>query len=141
MAEVIIHWFIGGLSMQKLHIVGFSLGANLGGMIGHSVQSMTQGRRYVHRVTGLDLAGVGFARPNQPAPLNRFDALFNDNIHTAAKVLGFFQPTGDADFYPNDGLTQPGCQGPFEMRKLFCKHIAVCNCSLLFVIICSSVQS
>lgn len=103
--------------MKKFHVIGHSMGANLAGNIGYIIQSKTDGRRYLQRVTGLDLAGIGFARPNQPAPLNRFDAVFNDNIHTAAKILGLFQPTGDADFYPNDGLTQPGCYGPIEMCK------------------------
>lgn len=105
--------------MKRFHAIGHSLGANLAGMIGYSIHSRTQGRRYILRVTGLDLAGIGFALPYELAPLNRFDAVFNDNIHTAAKVLGLFQPTGDADFYPNDGLTQPGCYGPIEARMHF----------------------
>lgn len=111
LASIIIQWFQYGVSMDKFHIVGHSLGANLGGMIGYEIKSMTGERRYIYRVTGLDLAGVGFELPYDPIPLNRFDAVFNDNIHTGAKILGLFAPTGDADFYPNDGLTQPGCGG------------------------------
>jgi len=37
------------------------------------------------------------------------DADFVDVIHTAGLTLSFVEPQGDADFYPNGGLTQPGC--------------------------------
>lgn len=42
--------------------------------------------------------------------LQKSDGKFVDIIHTAAEDFGLNEPSGDADFYPNDGIVpQPGC--------------------------------
>lgn len=110
---------VEGLEHQKLHIIGHSIGAQLGGMIGGDVRQRTNGRRRVHRITGLDPAGPGFQSPGSPIPVNRADAFFNDNIHTSSRFLGYSRPTGDADFWPNDGsVAQPGCSGLLSSSEL-----------------------
>ena len=43
------------------------------------------------------------------------DADFVEVIHTAAWSPTFLEPYGDADFYPNGGMSpQPGCSGEIE---------------------------
>lgn len=41
--------------------------------------------------------------------LQKSDAQFVDVIHTECLVFGTCDVIGDADFYPNGGLVQPGC--------------------------------
>lgn len=57
---------------------------------------------------GLDPAGPMFS--HHPARLDRSDAHFVDVIHTDSGMLGFANPIGTVDFYPNSGYApQPGC--------------------------------
>jgi len=41
--------------------------------------------------------------------LDKTDARFVDVIHCNTKLLGTDVQAGHADFYPNSGYTQPGC--------------------------------
>lgn len=62
-------------------------------------------------ILGLDPARPLFEVPETQEKLGPADASFVDVIHTCAGLLGFFNPVGHADFYPNDGTApQPGCQ-------------------------------
>nr|CAD7267387.1 unnamed protein product [Timema shepardi] len=84
-----------GMNTANLHIMGHSLGAHIAGVAGNRQTSGTVGR-----VTGMDPA----------APLSSNDASFVEVIHTCAGLLGWVDPLGHADFYPNGGkLPQPGC--------------------------------
>lgn len=71
--------------------------------------SLTSGR--LGRITGLDPALPGFhLLTTDKTRLDSTDALFVDIIHSCGGVLGFLQPLGSADFYPNAGTAvQPGC--------------------------------
>lgn len=74
------------------------------------------------RVTGLDPALPGFhVLSSEKTRLDPTDALFVDVIHSCGGVLGFLQPLGKADFYPNAGTAiQPGCCCvPEIMGKIF----------------------
>lgn len=63
------------------------------------------------RVTGLDPAMPGFhLLASDKTRLDSTDAMFVDVIHSCGGVLGFLQPLGTVDFYPNAGTAvQPGC--------------------------------
>lgn len=85
---------------------GFSLGAHVAGNAGSAT---TSGK--LSRVTGLDPAMPGFhVFASEKTRLDPTDAVFVDVIHSCAGVLGFLQPLGKVDFYPNGGTAvQPGC--------------------------------
>ncbi|XP_076629273.1 pancreatic triacylglycerol lipase [Colletes latitarsis] len=95
-----------GLNTENIHFLGHSLGAHVAGNTG---SSMTSGR--LGRITGLDPALPGFhLLTTDKTRLDSTDALFVDIIHSCGGVLGFLQPLGSADFYPNAGTAvQPGC--------------------------------
>jgi hypothetical protein len=82
------------------------LGAHVAGNTGEHLRSGRLGR-----VTGLDPALPGFhLLTNDKGRLDSTDALFVDIIHSCGGVLGFLQPLGHVDFYPNAGVAiQPGC--------------------------------
>ncbi|KAJ8668971.1 hypothetical protein QAD02_000230 [Eretmocerus hayati] len=104
-------------SMDQVHILGHSLGAQAAGFAGSKLSGE------IGRITGMDPA-----RPEFEAPLLRelkdrldsSDAKFVDVIHTCAGTVGFVRPVGHVDFYPNGGsFRQPGC--PILMTQ-YCSH-------------------
>ncbi|KGL73723.1 Lipase member H-A, partial [Tinamus guttatus] len=92
-----------GASLDSVHIIGISLGAHIAGFVGKKYN----GR--LGRITGLDPAGPLFSQKPPEGRLYYTDAQFIDVIHTDIDVLGFRQPLGTIDFYPNGGMDQPGC--------------------------------
>lgn len=97
-----------GLDVNKVHMIGHSLGAHVTGSAGSSIK-----KGKIARITGLDPALPGFEiiSPIENR-LDKSDAQFVDVIHTCGGVLGYFSDIGHADFYPNGGVpSQPGCFG------------------------------
>ena len=78
---------------------------------------------------GLDPAGPYFEGTPEEVRLDSTDAAFVDVIHTDAEKLidlgfGTNQISGHIDFWPNNGLNQPGCdQVPVMIRIYFFKII------------------
>uniref|UniRef100_A0A8D8LSJ2 Inactive pancreatic lipase-related protein 1 n=1 Tax=Cacopsylla melanoneura TaxID=428564 RepID=A0A8D8LSJ2_9HEMI len=103
-----------GYDWDQFHLVGHSLGAHVCGIAGEYVAHDKIGR-----ITGLDPALPLFSSdPN--GRLDPTDAEFVDVIHTCGGYLGFFEPCGHADFYPNRGkYIQPGCGFDFGT----CSHL------------------
>ncbi|KAF5296943.1 hypothetical protein FQR65_LT10094 [Abscondita terminalis] len=99
---------IGVLELNSTHIIGHSLGAHLAGFIGQRIRYQTKGQK-LSRITGLDAAGPGFIGVSSYRRLDSSDAFFVDAIHTNGGQFGYPQSYGNADFYPNCGLFQPGC--------------------------------
>ncbi|XP_013103655.2 inactive pancreatic lipase-related protein 1 isoform X1 [Stomoxys calcitrans] len=102
---------------KRIHLIGHSLGSHIMGYAG----SYTKYR--VSRITGLDPARPAFEDCIGPENhLDHTDAEFVDVIHSCAGYLGFKNPIGHADFYPNGGSPpQPGCS---EIGQIFtgCSH-------------------
>ncbi|KAJ2942632.1 hypothetical protein O0L34_g2100 [Tuta absoluta] len=106
------------ISAANIHLIGHSLGAHVMGNAGDA------SKLNVGRITGLDPARPLFEFPEMPnsVKLDPSDGKFVDVIHTCRKVLGVTQPTGNADFYPNDGFApQPGCSDSFAIFEA-CSH-------------------
>ncbi|CAH1639576.1 unnamed protein product [Spodoptera littoralis] len=90
-----------GLSYERVHLVGFSLGGHLVGNAGRETGSR------VKRITALDAAAPLWGTDR--SRLARTDGLYVEVMHTETTVLGWGDPLGDADFYPNGGSNMPGC--------------------------------
>ncbi|XP_076296109.1 pancreatic triacylglycerol lipase [Lasioglossum baleicum] len=95
-----------GLKTENIHFLGHSLGAHVAGNTGSSLKS-----GHLGRITGLDPALPGFhLLTTDKTRLDSTDASFVDVIHSCGGVLGYLQPLGSVDFYPNGGTAiQPGC--------------------------------
>lgn len=71
----------------------------------------------IFTLKGLDPARPAFENCIGPEHhLDRTDAEFVDVIHSCAGVLGYKEPIGFVDFYPNGGdPPQPGCGQIFQV--------------------------
>ncbi|KAF0746009.1 inactive pancreatic lipase-related protein 1-like isoform X2, partial [Aphis craccivora] len=93
-----------GVPPDKLHMMGYSVGAHIAGLTSNFINSGKIGR-----ITGLDPTIIFYMSNNRSRDLDPTDAHFVDIIHTAAGILGQWGPSGHADFYVNGGTSQPGC--------------------------------
>lgn len=66
-------------------------------------------RGKIQSITGLDPAGPLFSETNPTERIAPTDAVYVEVIHTNLGLLGFSIPIGHADFFPNYGVTMPGC--------------------------------
>ncbi|XP_075224958.1 lipase member H-like [Lycorma delicatula] len=94
-------------SWDKIHVVGFSLGAQVAGL---TSKYLPQGSR-VGRLTGLDPARPMFDDKLPEDRLDAEDSDFTTVLHTCGGFLAFTDPIGHVDFFPNGGENpQPPCK-------------------------------
>ncbi|KAM6962690.1 lipoprotein lipase [Aplochiton taeniatus] len=96
------------LPWEKLHLLGYSLGAHVAGIAGLLTNQK------VSRITGMDPAGPTFEYADSQSTLSPDDAQFVDVLHTNTRgspdrSIGIQRPVGHVDMYPNGGTFQPGC--------------------------------
>ncbi|CAH2049272.1 unnamed protein product, partial [Iphiclides podalirius] len=94
---------VTGAPYNRMHLVGFSLGAHLVGNAGRELGGRAA------RVTGLDPAGPLWNYNNNR--LRATDGVYVEAIHTdgGAAGLGIGSAVANAEFFPNGGNSQPGC--------------------------------
>lgn len=105
------------ISMQRIHVIGFSLGGQTAGMIATYIKNGP-----LERITGLDPAKPLFVFAPKEFKLDQGDAKFVDVIHTDVFQRGVLSPTGHVDFYVNGGVEQRGCSIQKVMSPGSCNH-------------------
>ncbi|XP_055627681.1 pancreatic triacylglycerol lipase-like [Toxorhynchites rutilus septentrionalis] len=91
-----------GISLDSINVIGHSLGAHAAGNAGKYLNGA------LNTIVGLDPAGPFFSEGHDDI-LSSGDARYVEAVSTNAGTLGFKQPLGHANFYPNGGKSQPGC--------------------------------
>ncbi|XP_026315698.1 hepatic triacylglycerol lipase-like [Hyposmocoma kahamanoa] len=92
----------GKISVAKLHLVGFDVGAHVVGCVG-------RGLKGIARITALNPIGGGREWVLSGYHVRPEDALYVEVIHTEVSEIGIPSALGDVDFYPHGGIRQPGC--------------------------------
>lgn len=78
-----------------------------GQIVGLAGKAVTHGR--VQVIMSLDPAGPLFSLDNPNERVAATDGVYVEVIHTNGGGIGFREPIGQADFFPNFGAQQPGC--------------------------------
>lgn len=113
--------------LDRTIVIGFSLGAHIAGMAGKKLRKAEN--KSFQIIVALDPAAPGFSLDNPSGRLNRSDAEYLIVIHTASIGLGFKEPIGHVDYYPNFADFQPGC---FAL-DLACHHVRAWEVSVMIV--------
>ncbi|XP_045622276.2 lipase member H [Procambarus clarkii] len=106
-----------GVKLTNIHVMGFSLGGRIGGLVGDRIQTGTIGR-----ITGIDASYPWLPPKTKDEFLDAGDASLVVNIRTS--FIGSYSPPGHIDFYANGGLSQPGCDDWFlpNQAHQVCNH-------------------
>jgi len=115
-------------AFNKIHVVGHSLGAHVGGFLAKKVQEMGLGT--LDRVTGLDPAEPLFDIAGPHDRIDKSDAKFVDIIHTNSGMLwngclSIKKSIGHVDIYPAGGSHQPGCVEACIIPDIMCYNITI----------------
>ncbi|KAK4299166.1 hypothetical protein Pmani_028543 [Petrolisthes manimaculis] len=92
-----------GIKLSNIHIMGFSLGGRISGLVGARVKTGKIGR-----ITGIDASYPWLPPVTNEEYLDAEDATLVVNLRTS--LIGSRSPPAHVDFYANGGTVQPGCQ-------------------------------
>ncbi|XP_063538222.1 pancreatic triacylglycerol lipase-like [Cydia strobilella] len=106
-----------GFDLKKFHIIGFSLGGQTAGL---TANFLTSGK--LERISALDPAMPLFVTEDKNKKVDSGDAKYVDCLHTNSLEKGKLETCGMSDWFPNGGLTQPGCLPTKEQTKSGCDH-------------------
>lgn len=104
-------------------MIGFSLGAQISGVVGRNVIKVSNQKYIVPRITGLDPGQVPPFFDRVIQNLNAGDATFVDTIHGESKFFGSASSVGNASFWINGGISQPSC----KIKSFICKILQAFN--------------
>ncbi|XP_072945527.1 pancreatic triacylglycerol lipase-like [Epargyreus clarus] len=90
-----------GSTPVQYHIVGHGFGGHQAGIVGRNVQGD------ITYITGLDPALIGWV--NNVNRFNPQDGRYTEVIHTNYGINGYLGDLAQVDFYPNGGISMPGC--------------------------------
>lgn len=97
--------------------MGFSLGAQISGLIGRKVIEKSQDKFAIPRITGLDPGKLLEYTKTPIAFLNGGDATFVDTIHTETIFFATTISVGNSSFWVNSGYPQKMCNNSLDISK------------------------
>lgn len=112
----------GDMHQNNIHIIGHSLGAEIGGYVGRKVKDKTNIK--IKRISALDTAGPMFSFLVLPLPfisLTAKDAEVVDAIHTSM-FMGTLRRVGKVDFFVRGIFGLPTLSAPCGIFSLICNH-------------------
>ncbi|XP_044753766.1 lipase member H-B-like [Coccinella septempunctata] len=107
---------------SQIHLIGFSMGGQVSGFAGKTVQSLTNEK--IGRITALDPSGRSYNEKPPDQRLNPEDAEVVAVIHTDTVHIGFHDSCGTVDLFVNGRVyPQPGCPDEIDLIELmYCSH-------------------
>jgi pancreatic lipase-related protein 2 len=98
------------------------MGAQIQARASRLVQSRTNRRHVIARLTGLDPWNMGPISSLQVGVLSSTDAQWVESIHTEGNQRGDHESTGHVAFFVNGGVEQPHCTQSLPGARWDCSH-------------------
>ncbi|KAL7020686.1 hypothetical protein ACKWTF_011607 [Chironomus riparius] len=101
---------------KNFYLVGHSLGGQCAGLVGRHLKKISNNHFVISKIYALDPAGPDFETKSIIHLHKSFDCISRNDadyvqiIHTNGNRYGLSKSLGHADFYPNGGMSQPGCK-------------------------------
>ena len=122
LASAYIRLCDAGVPAARLHLVGFSLGAQIQAIASRNVQTRTNRRLVVGRLTGVDPGQIQATLIPLIGRLSSSDAAFVDSIHTEGVGFGDHLSVGHVSYWVNGGVQQPFCTSAINTVRQTCSH-------------------
>ena len=106
-----------------MNLLGFGMGAQIQARASRLVQSRTNRRHVVARLTGLDPWNMGPISSLQIGVLSSTDAQWVESIHTEGSQRGDLESRGHVSFLVNGGVQQPMCNQALPTARWDCSHV------------------
>lgn len=106
-----------------MNLLGFSLGAQIMARASRQVQSRTNRRHIINRLTGLDPFNLGPISGVTIGSLSSADAQWVETIHTEQSLNGDINSRGHISFFVNGAISQPGCTQTLATTRAECNHV------------------
>lgn len=116
--EIVEAYNRGEIDLNKVTLIGHSLGAHVAGIAGKRVFSKLN--KKLKRIIGATPSGIFFSHAKPEDRLSNDDAECVAVVHTNMDILGYGKSVGGLDFYVNGGIHQPGCNGFFSKCFIGC---------------------
>lgn len=126
LATTFIRFFDNGYNSGFMNFVGHALGAQIIARSSRLIQSRSNFRHVIGRLTALDPASLGPVAVITVGRLSSADAQFVESIHTDGTLNGDHQSRGHVAFFVNGGENQPFCTSTLPPIRA--------NCNTLFSI-------
>lgn len=123
LASAVVRLFDRGYSPARLHLVGFSFGSTVFGIVGREVIAQSNANYMIERITGLDPGQVQNLLLPLTGRLNPGDARFVETIHTEAVGFGDLEARGHVQYFVNGGIAQPMCNSAINTVAQTCSHL------------------
>jgi hypothetical protein len=97
---------------KNFYLVGHSLGGQCAGLVGRELKKISDNNFTISKIYALDPAGPDFEYVKFQKSfecISKDDADYVQIIHTNGHRYGMTGSVGHSDFYPNGGMSQPGC--------------------------------
>lgn len=106
-----------------MNFVGYAVGAQIMARTSRLIQSRSNFRHVIGRLTGLDPSNLGPISSITVGRLSSNDAQFVESIHTDRTLNGDHQSRGHVAFYINGGETQPFCTSTIPTTRANCNSL------------------
>ncbi|VEN45224.1 unnamed protein product [Callosobruchus maculatus] len=102
-----------GMDLDNIELIGHGEGTHIAGIIGSNLKTK------IKSIVALDPTYPVHNIEDKEKVLDPTDAKNVHVIHTSGDTIGHSSNLGTADFYPNGGMSQPGCE---EDKSGACSH-------------------
>jgi pancreatic lipase-related protein 2 len=111
-----------GVPSSRLHLIGFSLGAQIQAIASRNMQGRLGRGHIVGRLTGLDPGQISAVFLPLTGRLSSSDAGYVDSIHVEAVGFGDHESQGHVAYFVNGGVSQPFCTSAINTVRQTCSH-------------------